>query len=84
MRRQARKKILQDGGHVVDYNDLNQRRAQAREKKRKAEEKKLKNDGDSEGIDLSNDPSLKELFVEWNELKARIDEERVKEAEANN
>lgn len=44
----------------------------------------MKNDGDSEGIDLSNDPSLKELFVEWNELKARIDEERVKEAEANN
>ena len=84
LKREARQQILREGGHVVDTKDLQVRREQAREKKKKAEEKKLKNEGDGEGIDLSNDPSLKDLFVEWNELKARIDEERVREAEANN
>ena len=87
MRREARRETLQTSGHMVQNHDMAARRAQAKENKRKKEEKKLKKQGgggDSQDIDLSNDPSLKELFVEWNELKGRIEEVRVREAEANN
>lgn len=84
MKKEARQYLLRRSSRIQDPKVIQQYKEIIEEKKIKAAKKKLKNDSDSEAFDLSQDESLKDIFVAWHQIKMRTAHLRAQEDEAKN